>query len=67
VDELFGESQAVIKPLGTLFSGIPGIAGSTILGSGRVALILDVEGLMRRVLELQAEDSTGEDERVRQG
>jgi two-component system chemotaxis sensor kinase CheA len=42
VDELLGESQAVIKPLGELFKGLRAIAGSTILGSGRVALILDL-------------------------
>jgi two-component system chemotaxis sensor kinase CheA len=41
VDELFGASQAVIKPLGNYFASVPGIAGSSILGNGRVALILD--------------------------
>ena len=51
VDVLHGESQAVIKPLGTLFRGLPGVSGSTILGDGRVALILDVPGLLREVLE----------------
>ena len=50
VDVLYGESQTVIKPLGTLFQGLPGIAGSAILGSGRVALILDVPSLLGRVL-----------------
>jgi two-component system chemotaxis sensor kinase CheA len=49
VDVLHGESQTVIKPLGSLFQGLPGITGSAILGSGRVALILDVAGLLRRV------------------
>jgi two-component system chemotaxis sensor kinase CheA len=55
-DELLGEQQAVIKPLGRLFQGIPGVSGSTILGNGRVALILDVPALcgeaMRRSAEL---------------
>ncbi len=46
VDEVEGESQSVIKPLGRLFSGLQGIAGSTILGSGRVALILDLPTLL---------------------
>lgn len=54
VDELFGETQTVIKPLGAPFAGIPGLAGSSILGSGRVALILDVEGVLRRVLDAAA-------------
>src|SRR5260221_2084161 len=44
-DELFGEQQAVIKPLGRLFQGIPGGSGSTILGNGRVALVVDVPAL----------------------
>jgi two-component system chemotaxis sensor kinase CheA len=44
-DELLGEQQAVIKPLGQLFQGISGVSGSTILGNGRVALILDVPAL----------------------
>ncbi|WP_006788418.1 chemotaxis protein CheA [Thiorhodospira sibirica] len=46
VDELKGELQAVIKPLGPVFSALKGIAGSTILGSGEVALVLDVSTLL---------------------
>lgn len=49
VDSLYGETQVVIKPIGRLFRGLPGVAGSTILGSGRVALILDVPSLLREV------------------
>ncbi len=45
VDQLLGELQTVIKPLGSLFSHMRGIGGSTILGSGEVALILDVAAL----------------------
>jgi two-component system chemotaxis sensor kinase CheA len=52
VDELLGELQAVIKPLSKLFSQLQGIGGSTILGSGKVALILDVPGLVERTLLL---------------
>lgn len=48
VDELLGELQAVIKPLSRLFRRLQGVAGSTILGSGKVALILDVPGLVER-------------------
>jgi two-component system, chemotaxis family, sensor kinase CheA len=48
VDELLGELQAVIKPLSRLFKQLQGIGGSTILGSGKVALILDVPGLVER-------------------
>jgi two-component system chemotaxis sensor kinase CheA len=55
VDVLCGESQTVIKPLGPLFQGLPGIAGSAILGSGRVALILDVEALVRQAVPRRRE------------
>ncbi len=50
VDVLYGPRQTVIKPLGKQFQGLPGIAGSAILGNGRVALIVDVPGLMREVI-----------------
>ncbi|GLH71725.1 chemotaxis protein CheA [Geothrix limicola] len=49
VDRLLGEFQTVIKPLGELFRQIRGIGGSTILGSGEVALILDVPQLIQLV------------------
>ncbi len=49
VDELHGASQAVIKPLGDYFAEVPGIAGSSILGSGRVALILDIRAIFDRM------------------
>ena len=49
VDDLLGEAQTVIKPLGKIFQGLSGISGSTILGDGRVALILDVPALVRQV------------------
>jgi len=48
VDELMGEFQTVIKPLGKLFSKLRGISGSTILGSGEVALIVDVPSLVQQ-------------------
>ena len=49
VDQLIGEFQTVIKPLGRLFANLRGIGGSTILGSGEVALILDVAALVNTV------------------
>jgi two-component system chemotaxis sensor kinase CheA len=48
VDRLLGEHQTVIKPLGGIFQNLPGVAGATILGSGEVALILDVPALERK-------------------
>ena len=55
VDDLLGEQQAVIKPLGRLFRGIPGVSGSTILANGRVALILDVPALCGEAVRRSAE------------
>ncbi|MDR2187848.1 MAG: chemotaxis protein CheA [Azonexus sp.] len=49
VDQLMGEFQTVIKPLGVMFRHLRGIGGSTILGSGEVALILDVAALVHTV------------------
>lgn len=46
VDRLMGEHQTVIKPLAGIFQPLKALAGSTILGSGEVALVLDVNGLM---------------------
>ncbi|HEX8012103.1 MAG TPA: chemotaxis protein CheA [Casimicrobiaceae bacterium] len=54
VDSLLGEFQAVIKPLGKLFEKLAGISGSTILGSGEVALILDVPTLVQRAIGAEA-------------
>ncbi len=49
VDNLLGESQTVIKPLGTVFSALKGLAGSSVLGSGEVALIIDVPELLQQL------------------
>ncbi|TCN90678.1 chemotaxis protein CheA [Shewanella fodinae] len=51
VDCLLGEFQTVIKPLGKLFSKVGCISGSTILGNGSVALILDIHGLINTMTE----------------
>jgi len=49
VDSLIGEFQTVIKPLGPVFSKLRAVSGSTLLGSGEVALILDVAALLERL------------------
>jgi two-component system chemotaxis sensor kinase CheA len=46
VDQLIGQEEVVIKPLGTMLQGTKGLAGATITGNGRIALILDMPGLM---------------------
>lgn len=48
VDELVGQHQVVVKSLETNFRRQPGIAGATIMGDGRVALILDVAALIKK-------------------
>lgn len=51
VDRLLGEAQTVIKPLGKLFQDINGIMGSTIMGNGRVAFVLDVASIVTSAIE----------------
>ncbi|ADR33634.1 CheA signal transduction histidine kinase [Sulfuricurvum kujiense DSM 16994] len=48
VDELYGEFQTVIKPLGDVFVNVAGISGGTILGSGEIALIFDIPKLIEQ-------------------
>lgn len=63
-DALVGEHQAVIKPMGRLFDHVKGVSGSTILGTGQVALILDVPRLCQEMIErqraLELNSSSGE-------
>jgi two-component system chemotaxis sensor kinase CheA len=47
VDELVGQQQVVVKNLESNYRKVPGVSGATILGDGRVALILDVAALAR--------------------
>jgi len=51
VDGLTGEVQTVIKPLARLFDGVRGVAGTAVLGDGRVALVVDVRSLLRDAME----------------
>ncbi|WP_374564737.1 chemotaxis protein CheA [Ideonella sp.] len=51
VDQLLGQHQTVIKPLGRMFRSLRGISGSSILGNGEVALIFDVPALGRLAAE----------------
>lgn len=47
VDQLIGQEEVVIKPLGKMLHGTPGMAGATITGDGRIALILDVPSMLK--------------------
>jgi two-component system chemotaxis sensor kinase CheA len=47
VDQLVGQEEVVIKPLGKMLQGTAGVAGATITGDGRIALILDVPSMLK--------------------
>ncbi|MCW8884092.1 MAG: chemotaxis protein CheA [Motiliproteus sp.] len=47
VDQLVGQEEVVIKPLGKMLLGTPGMSGATITGDGRIALILDIPNLLK--------------------
>jgi two-component system chemotaxis sensor kinase CheA len=49
VDELIGQQQIVVKSLEANFRKLPGFSGATIMGDGRVALIVDVAHAVNRV------------------
>ena len=53
VDELRGQQEVVIKSLGDFLSNLPGIAGATILGDGKVTLILDIGSLIQDFLVIR--------------
>ena len=48
VDQLIGQEEVVIKPLGRMLHGTPGMSGATITGDGRIALILDIPSMLAR-------------------
>jgi two-component system chemotaxis sensor kinase CheA len=47
VDKLVGREEVVIKPLGAMLQGTTGLAGATITGNGKIALIVDLPGLVQ--------------------
>ncbi|MFA7626001.1 MAG: chemotaxis protein CheA [Candidatus Kapaibacterium sp.] len=51
VDELLGQQEIVIKPLGDYLTDVEGIAGSTIIGDGRVIMILDTQDIIKKYKE----------------
>lgn len=58
VDELLGQQQIVIKPLGPTFTGTRGLAGGAIMPDGQVGLILDIAGLVELALHNESIDSS---------
>ncbi len=67
IDRVLSTEEIVVKPLGSQMKAIGTYSGATILGDGRVALILDVQALARRVLNadaLELDDSDDHDSRA---
>ena len=63
VDELEGEHQTVIKPLGQVFQKLKGISGMSILGSGEISMVLDVAALMQLATSREERRLTGKAEK----
>ncbi len=51
VDQLIGKQEIVVKSLGSLLGGVPGLSGCTIMGDGRIALIVDIPSLVSFVMQ----------------
>jgi len=51
VDKIIGKQEIVVKPLGSLIGNVPGLSGCTILGNGRIALIVDVSGIINAAMQ----------------
>jgi len=58
VDDLIGKQEIVVKSLSPLLGNVPGISGCTILGDGRIALIIDISGLVSACLQAQRQEAT---------
>ncbi len=56
VDHLLGKQEIVIKSLGSFIGNVPGLSGCTILGDGRIALIVDIPGLIGTCLQAQRQE-----------
>jgi len=55
-DQLHGDQEAVVKPLGAVLAGVPGYLGGAVLGDGHIALLLDPARLVRTVAQTAAAD-----------
>ena len=58
VEQVLGNQEIIVKPVGPQFNGVPGISGATVLGDGRVVVVLDLAALVRNIgsqLQKQAE------------
>lgn len=55
VDEIHGEAQTVIKPLGPFLRNMPGVTGTAVMGSGAVAMVLDAGAIFRELEKNEAD------------
>jgi len=55
VDKIIGKQEIVVKPLGSLIGNVAGLSGCTILGNGRIALIVDVSGLINAAMQARTQ------------
>jgi two-component system chemotaxis sensor kinase CheA len=55
VDKIIGKQEIVVKPLGSLIGNVPGLSGCTILGNGRIALIVDVSSLINAAMQARTQ------------
>ena len=53
IDEILGNREIVVKPVGPMLSSLEGISGATILGDGQIVLIVDIAGMIRQTLQEQ--------------
>lgn len=56
VDHLHGEVQTVVKPMGPIFKPLKGVGGSSLLGNGDIAFILDITQLIETVITVEAHE-----------
>ncbi len=53
IDDLVGQQQVVVKPMDNMFNKVPAVSGASIMGDGKVALILDTAGILRMSREVE--------------
>lgn len=64
IDEILGNREIVVKPLGKLLTQVKGLSGASILADGMVVLILDINGLIRHGVSTQVLSASAEEDEV---
>jgi two-component system chemotaxis sensor kinase CheA len=60
VNRILGKQEIVAKPLGSIIGNAPGLSGCTILGDGRIALIVDVPSLINATMQARTQTTREE-------